>query len=341
MPRRKKDSSVPDAPRRVTLQDIADVVGVHRMTVSDALNGTGSVAPATREQVRQVARELKYIPNFAARALSTGRTGIIAIVSGPINEPYYGNMVHLLEKHINAAGFQLMLIRTSHEVKDLVNATGNVAVDGAIAVDMFGLVKEFQSHPAIPCVSIGTLESSLVDAVLLDLSASVEEALEIMLKAGRKRIAYFVTATIMEWESEVRARTYFSVMRRAQRTPEVINVMTDVLSEVEGKLKAYLDKHGVPDALFCQNDETAMCAFRVLKDAGYSVPDDVLLVGCDGQAHMRYFEPPLSTIVQPMEEMCAAAWQFLQQRMANPNLPHQRAVLEGTLVVRKSLMANS
>lgn len=337
MPRARNESTDIRA-KRVTLQDIAAVAGVHKMTVSDALNGTGSVAPATRERVRQIARELNYIPNFAARALSTGRSGVIAVLSGPLSEWYYGNMIHLLENHLRAEGFHLMLMRTPSEVKDLVNMTGTVAVDGAIAVDMFGLVHEFRSHPAVPCVSIGTWTCSSIDYVTVDLSAGVEEAITLMLNAGRRRIAYLVTTQHMTQSAEVRARAYLETMQKASRTPEFINVATDEVQMVETNLKAYLEQNGCPDALLCQNDETTMCAFGVLRDMGFTVPQDVLLAGCDGQLHTKYFEPPLSTIVQPMEEMCATAWQFLKGRMANPTLPHQKATLQGKLIVRRSLL---
>jgi DNA-binding LacI/PurR family transcriptional regulator len=337
MPHAKQEAATVKRPRRVTMEDIAKVAGVKKMTVSDALNGTRSVAPATREKIQRIAQELNYIPNLAARALSTGRTGIIAIMSGPMNEPYYATMVHLLERHITAHGFHLMLMRSHSEVHDLVRTTGDIAVDGAIAIDMSRLVAEFQSHPTIPCVAIGTFELSFVDYVTVDLTAGVTEALNLMLAAGRRRIAYFVTAQPLAEDTEVRARTYLSTMRKAWQVPEIINVQTDDLEATEATFKAYVVQNGCPDGLLCQNDQTAMCIFRVLKDLGYRVPEDVLLVGCDGLLQMKYFDPPLSTIVQPMEEMCARAWQFLQQRMAQPDAPHQGATLQGTLVVRQSL----
>ncbi|BCM91944.1 putative HTH-type transcriptional repressor ExuR [Abditibacteriota bacterium] len=338
MPRRKDGS---DLPKRVTLQDIAVIAGVHRMTVSDALNGTGSVAPTTREKVRQIARELNYIPNFAARALSRGRTGIIAILTGALNEPYYANMVHVLERHISEDGFHAMLMRTPDGVKDIISATGNVAVDGVVAVDMLGIVDEFWSHPTIPCVTIGTIERTFVDCVIADLSASVKEAVELMLSAGRQRVAYLATSTYMAQEVEVRAGTYAATMRSARRPPEIINLQSDIFNAgvIEARFKAHLTEFGCPDGLLCQNDEIAMCAFVALQSLGYKVPDDVLLVGCDGQQHMAYFKPPLSTIAQPIEQMSAVAWEFLKRRMTDPTLPRQQAKLPGKLLVRESLRA--
>lgn len=319
------------------MQDIADLAGVKKMVVSNALNGTRNVAPATKERVQKIARELNYLPNLAARALATGRTGIIVILTGPMNQPYYAEMVHLLEEHISADGFKLMLMRTPTEVQELGDTAGHLAVDGAIALDMMGLITEIRSYPSIPCVSIGTFQPASVDNVIVDLSQGVGEVLHLMLSEQRTRIAYLVTAGIMEQNTEVRARTYRAVMGEANRAPEIINVLTDDPDRVEQNLKAYIGSNGCPDALLCQNDEVAMCAFRVLRDLGRRVPEDVLLAGCDGQRHMRYLDPPLATIAQPMQEMCAQAWQFLQRRMAQPDLPHQQITLRGTLIIRPSL----
>lgn len=322
--------------KRVTLQDIAERAGVGKMVVSNALNNKRRVAPATREKILRIADELNYIPNFAARALTAGRTGIIAIISGPVNEPYYGAMIHLLENRLSAEEFHLMLLRTSREVQKLV--TGNVAVDGAIVIDMLGTINEFHSHPTIPCVSVSTTKQTFVDSIFVDLSASVAEALRLMLEAGRQRIAFLITSDTMALPREVRARTYGETMKRAGRPLEIINVATDDIDEVYRKFKAYIEEHGCPDALLCQNDETAMCAYGVLRTLGYAIPADVMLVGCDGQHNMKYFDPPLSTIAQPMETICDLAWQFLQQRIANSNLPHQAATVQGTLIVRESLL---
>ncbi len=325
-------------PKRVTLQDIADVAGVRKMVVSNALSGKGRVAPATRERIKFLAQEMNYIPNLAARALTIGRTGMVAILTGALSEPYYAGMVHLLERHAHAGGFHVMLMHTPDEVKELVQATGDVAVDGAIAVDVLNLVSEFRSHATVPCVSISTSKQEFVDSIVVDLSAGVEQALELMLRVGRKRIAYLVTADSMALESEVRARTFVATMTKAQRHPEIINVSTDEHFAIELKFKAHLEKHGVPDALLCQNDQTAMCAFHVLRELGLRVPHDVLLAGCDGLQTMRYLTPPLSTIEQPIEEMCATAWGFLQQRINQPDLPHQFATFRGQLVVTESLL---
>ena len=335
MPRPKRSVSSLGSPQRVTLQDIAQVAGLNIMTVSNALRGSSIVAPATRERIERIAHELNYIPNSAARALSTGRTGLVAIMSGPLDEPYYATMVRLLGRRLNAEGYRVVL--TSTEIEDLTDAAGNKSIDGAIAIDRHDLIEQFQTQSPTPCVSIGTYERSFIDNVRVDLSAGVTEAVTIMLKARRQRIAYLVTSFHLSQPTEVRADAYLNTLAKAGREPEIINLDTNFFDQMEVRFRAYLESNGCPDALLCQNDETAMCVFRVLRDAGYRVPDDVLLVGCDGQVHMKYFDPPLSTVAQPVEEMCEVAWQFLKNRMVTPALPFQQAVFQGQLIRRESL----
>ncbi|RYF59183.1 MAG: LacI family transcriptional regulator [Cytophagaceae bacterium] len=180
-----------------------------------------------------------------------------------------------------------------------------------------------------------------VDQVIVDLSTGVREAVEIMLAAGRQRIAYLgmaVTAPHLAEATELRADAYLKALAGSQQNPEIIDVDADVPAVVRERFTTYIAENGCPDALLCQNDDTAMCAYRVIRDAGYRIPEDMLLVGCDGQLHMEYFDPPLSTIRQPMEEICATAWKFLKQRLAKPDLPLQEAALQGELVVRPSLV---
>lgn len=333
-------------PKPVTMSDLAKLAGVHSRTVSDALKGTGRVAPATREKVLRIARELNYVPNAAARALVTGRasrTGTAAVLNGPMNELFYANIVHRLEPHLRASGCEMMLLHTGREVKDLVRATQMSLVDGVIMIDVNDLAKEFLrlgGNSFQPCVFIGTSSHQSVDHIQLDLRPAVEEALRLMLDAGRERVAYVVNDRDEFTHHEVRMRAYLDVMEEAGRAPEFIDVDTRALSEERiQSIRAYIEANGCPDALLCQNDETAIHAYRAVIGSGRRLPQDVLLVGCDGLPYMEFFEPPLSTIALPMEEVCATAVRFLQRRMADPSLPMQQMTVQGRLIERKSLLA--
>ena len=98
----------PRTSKSVTLQDVAQRAGVHVMTISHALKGTGRMTTATRESICRIAGELNYKPNRAARALVTGRTGAVAVVTGPVSEHFYAHVVHLLERELAASQTQII-----------------------------------------------------------------------------------------------------------------------------------------------------------------------------------------------------------------------------------------
>ena len=330
--------------KSVTMDDIGKIAGVASRTVADALKGTGRVAPATREKVLRIAAELDYVPNAAARALATGRTGTVAVLCGSLNESYYANMVHLLETHLTANSLEMLVLHTRREARDLVQATQTSLVDGVIAIGFSHLIQEFlrSSRRIQPCVLIDTSAPDFVDHITLDLRPAVEEALRLMMAAGRARIAYVSNNRDASTHLEVRMATYLRAMENANRAAEVLDVDTQKSPhERIATIKSYLVANGCPDALLCQNDETAIYTFRALVELGLRLPDDALLVGCDGLPYMEFFEPPLSTIALPTEEICVTAARFLQGRMASPELPLQQATLQGNLVVRKSLLANA
>ena len=101
-------------------------------------------------------------------------------------------------------------------------------------------------------------------------------------------------------------------------------------------IQDYVRDHGRPEAIFCHSDDVARGIYRGLCDAGISVPGDIALVGCDGIEDTEYLECPLTTLVQPVAEMCATAWGFLQMRLEDWTGPAQHAVLRARLAIRES-----
>ena len=339
--RRRKNESV-------TLQDVAERAGVHVMTVSHALKGTGRMTAATRESICRIAGELNYKPNRAARSLVTGRTGAVAVVTGPVSEHFYAHVVHLLERELSNSQIQMIFACSSNPEYEMEFLIQSGMVDGLIAIDAFSELRALSSKPRaiLPCVYAGVLHPELapalsVDSIAVDLSGAAQSAVQALLDAGCERIAYLVSNEGMAQSEDVRARIYQATLESAGRRLEIINVDigTDTSRRdlTRTRLVEHLGKHRAPDGLLCQNDEMAIAAYRALLDVGLRVPDDVRLIGCDGLADLDYFDPPLATLVQPVEAMCALAWKFLQKRLAQPDAPLQSAVLHAQLQTRASL----
>lgn len=329
----------------VTMEDIAQAAGVAASTVARAIHENGYVALATREKILRVAEELNYTVNTVARSLATGRTGVVAVISGRLDQIRYANVVNLLESHLTTNGYQMKLLHTRSELKDLINATRSAFVDGVINSGMHTLSNESEfiaSSISKRCVFLDTFAHENADYVRCDMRPAVTQALELMMAQGRQRIAYVGMSDDVPFDpadaAEDRLVTYLSVMEKAGRPYEYISVRPQTsLTEQLELLVGYFQKHGCPDGMICLHDELAIVVNRALKICGFRVPDDALLVGCGGLPQMEFFDPPISSVVQPMEEMSALAWQFLQARMADPQIPLQQATFSAKLEVRESL----
>lgn len=93
----------------VTMQEIADRLGVSLKSVSLAVNGTGRLSQKTRERILQAAREMGYRPNFAARSLVTRRSCLIGVLLPYSNSSFFGDIMTGIEKKAHEHGFMLLL----------------------------------------------------------------------------------------------------------------------------------------------------------------------------------------------------------------------------------------
>lgn len=338
---------------RPTRADVAKKAGVSKTTVTYVLGDRYDVAipEQTRARVRDAAQQMGYRPHAAARALASGRTNSITIAFPQRIGPHYAHVLQAFERHTYAHGYHMIAsaighVGISNVLPDLVALLGNLT-DGIILLDMPGAfvpyIDEMLPSPK-PIVSLGVFTVPGIDSVEVNLLPATEAALTHLLNATSGRIAYFGPSSAGDaehplntaFEGDPRPSAYRRAMEQAGRPLEFIEGFPVGRQASLDALRAHIARHGCPQALFCFNDEIAISACRALRESGYRVPQDVLVVGCDGSEEGEYANPPLSTIVQPLETMCGFAWQFLTRRLADLSLPRQHMTVDAEFCVRGS-----
>lgn len=321
---------------RVTAKQIAEHLGISASTVSRVLNGREGkfISETTRQRVLEVAREMGYRPHHAARALVTGRTQTIALWMYSLQTSFHAHVAHLMQRILYRHSYHSLIVPVDYLDASSYSAEGHV--DGIIAHECVDCVRSFlQASGRTPLVSIGSYYVTDCDHVGIDLFTGVVEAMQHLLDTGRRRVAYLVNVSSYH-AGEPRGEAYRFVMQRAGLPLEVIASEDQSRWQTYNAVKRHLQQHGMPEAIFSHNDHMAIACYKCLRDLGLRVPDDVALVGCDGIEETEFLETPLSTIVQPLEEMCHLTWLFLQRRLQQPDLPVQRAVLRPRLALRAS-----
>jgi LacI family transcriptional regulator len=322
-------------------KDVARRAGVSRTTVSFVLNGRQDVSiPATtRQRVLQTAQEMGYRPNLAARALVTGMTQVVAVWMVDIHRPHFARALQLAWQQAAQYNFEVIIGNLERHDDPLNHSRlAGWPVDGILAFEYPERVDAYLDTPSslsVPIVSMGAYHSRRTDFVGVDLAAGTRTALEHLLEIGCGRIAYLVQA----WGNhtgDARYDAYTSLMREAGREPEYIVAPQSTRAAGRDVMLSHVKERGLPDGLFCFNDDLAIGACRALNEIGARLPDDIAVVGCDGTEDTEFLGRSLSTIVQPLEPMCQLSWQFLKQRMEDPTLAPQQVVLQPQLVVRES-----
>ena len=322
----------------VTQAQIASKLGVSRQLVTFALAGYPQVAKESRERIVAAALEMGYRPNPHARALRLKKTGIIALWIPDQISTHYTHVARELSRLVKAAGLELIISEVG--VSDMKQIWSHVPVDGIVAVDASKAVQaelDALATKSVPLVSVGTYCSEGTDHVQVDLAAGTTEVMAHLISSGFRRIAH-ATFVRKNLAGESRRLGYVRAMKDAKLKAEFIYYpLTEQQRPVTRQLiQEYVDENGRPEAIFCHSDDAALGIYRGLCDAGISVPGEVALVGCDGIEDTEYLECPLTTLVQPVAEMCATAWRFLQQRLDDRTRPAQRAVLSPKLAIRES-----
>jgi DNA-binding LacI/PurR family transcriptional regulator len=295
-----------------TLEEVAARAGVGRGTVSRVVNGSPQVSERTRVRVMRAVDELGYVPNMAARALVTKRTGAIALViSEPeeriFGEPFFAGVVRGITTVVGEASRQLILalVQTREQVDRLDTYLTPQHVDGVLVLsahDADTLPSRIQGR-GLPVVLCGRpAQSGGLSYVDVDNTGGARDAVAHLVARGCRHVALIAGPQDM-----IAGRDRLDGYRKAITTAgrEVEDALVEVgdFSEASGAaaMRALLDRRPDIDAVFAASDPMALGALRVLREAGRTVPDDVALVGFDDGPLAAVSDPPLTTVHQPME----------------------------------------
>lgn len=318
---------------------IAKALGVSKSTVWRAIKGSADINSGTRERILEALPRLGYQPNSAARALVTGKSGLVTLWVPSLSTSHVAHVLRYAQEQVSRHCFEMIVrSREAYHSSDPMELM-QWPSDGILACDVIDVVEMLRplltsGERRTPLVSFGPYCATNVDAVGVDLRQGAVAAVRHLAEAGCCSIAYIVPENFIE-PQDARYEGYHAAMAELGMMPRVI--ATRQGTRAEGRrvmLEVY--PQSPFDGAFCFSDEISVGVYRGLRDLGLRAPDDVAIVGCDGIEETEYAGCPLSTLQQPFEAMCRLAWEFLETRMKHPDAPLQFRMLQPELVVRRS-----
>jgi LacI family transcriptional regulator len=302
--------------KRVTIRQVAQEAGVSTQTVSRVLNDRPDVAPGTRQHVQEVIDRLGYQPSHAARSLSQGQSCSIGVVAYGIE--YFGpsRAVSGIEKQASELGYTPLLYLLRQPESADPAGPDNVAriladllshhVDGIIwAVPEIGgnrawVERQIPQLP-VPLVFLSMEPQPGLSVVCVDNYRGGRIATEHLLDQGYKDIG-LVAGPLLWWEAKERVRGCLDALEEAGIAVEDNEVVSGTWSAASGQrgLNELLEQRPDVDAVFIGNDQMALGAFQAARERSLRVPDDLAIVGYDDVPEAAYFQPPLTTVSQPL-----------------------------------------
>jgi len=329
----------------ITINDVARRAGVSVVTVSHSLNNRGRVAEKTRERVLQAARDLGYVPNFAARSLRDGRTHVLGVLVHDINTPYFMEIVRgateLAEQTQRELLIHTGLVDSEGAEQRRVAALSNGLADGVLVILPRNSrpYLELLERSRVPVVLVNHhgVETSLPN-VSADNVVGARQATEHLLTLGHRRIG-FVTGSSTTGQSEERLQGYrealghFGVPYRAELVRPG-DFWFERGREAADELLALPEP---PSAIFAANDWSARGVIALAEERGLRVPQDLSVVGFDDiPAAAVQARPALTTVRHPLADIGRTAAQLLIDLVEGREQRGVRVELPSELIVRNS-----
>ena len=334
------------ATRRVTITDVARAANVHASTVSRVLNGRAelSLLPETRERVIAAATRLGYRPSALARGLRLRRTFTLGMLVPDITNPVFPSIIKGVEGAAHARGYHLILCNTDDSFEreaSYLRVLREWRVDGILIASSStadSTIAELRREK-VPFVLLNSASRASEDlAVIPDNRQGVSAALDHLIQLGHRRIGLIAApqTTMTGQERLLAARA--ALRRHHLSIDDALVAVADSFSEVSGYRAARrLLLDGEPlTAIFCANDLIALGAIRFAREIGLAVPNDLSVVGFNNIPQSELFDPPLTTVHVPQEEMGVLAAALLIDQLEGRHVERRHVVLETEIVVRGS-----
>ena len=331
-----------------TIRELADRLNVSVATVSRSLNDKPGVSQETRERVLQLAKELDYSPNQAARNLTTSKTRnvIFSVIRRqfPLGvDPFYPQIMQGMEEVLTGEDYNVTLVTINED--QLSNGPKSLAPLREKRADAVIL-----AGPDIPPNFI--LETSTMGFQTLLVDNALRETQLPAVLADNQGGSFAITNHLIEvhgheqivllrgpskWiSSEERTAGYLEAIEAAGLKPQIVQANDTTLETGQITAKQTLEAHPQTTAIVAVNDAMAIGAIRAAHGMDYKIPDDLAIVGFDNISWAAFADPPLTTVRIPKIEMGRIAARMLLEQLNGSISVNFRTTVATQLIIRAS-----
>lgn len=333
--------------KKVTMQDVADRIGVSKVTVSKAIRGSSEISESMCQKILTTAAELGYTYKTKANAAASNLSRCIGVITGDRyfgkSDFFYIELYKLLASQLEAMDYSVMLHIIDFGNEKSLTVPSMLAegkIDGIIVLGQLSrlyLLKLIQlGFPTLFLDFYTSLTQSSTDSVLTDNFFGAYEMTNLLIEQGHREIAYVGNLSLT---SSIQDR-YFGYLKamveKGLPIPAdgewVIADRNDESEWIEMKLPK-----SMPTAFLCNCDKTAAKLVMQLKERGVAVPEDVSVAGFDDSVHARNSDPQITTVRVDIETMARTAAKIILKKIHKPDKQYGRVLIKAAIVIRDSV----
>ena len=340
----------------VTIKHVAKQAGVSLQTVSRVINDGPNVRPAMRERVQAAIDALGYVPSIAAQRMSGKRSYLILAINDRertiadwrsreggdwVDQMLLGGMLKCAE-HGYRLIFELVDTHSDHVERELAAALASLRPDGVVLTPPHSdnpLICRLLAEHNIPFARIGSHGMNPGIPVTMDDDGSARAATEHLIGLGHRAIG-FIAGSAEYSLSQWRVDGWRQAMEHAGLATGGLLAQGD-FSYASGFVAAeqLLARAERPTAIIASSDQMTLASLEAAGRAGLAVPRDISLISFDNTPIVRFSQPPLTAVDQPIAATVSRAVELLIEAVKTGEQPKGIVTVEGALIERSSTAA--
>lgn len=309
------------ARKSISMQDIADELGISKVTVSKALNGKDGVSDELKDRIFRIAEQSGYtLPDYGQR--KTRKVGII--MSDRFNSmsdsgKFYMGIYEKIINELRRLSCTSVMITPNREslMSDMETIEKKGMFDGIILLGILDrVVRDKVDSIDLPKVYADVYdETHKSDSVVTENIYSTYEMTEYLMQMGHREIGFVGTVGATTSITD----RYLGYMRALmEQRIEPLKEWRIPDRSLEGEMMELQLPENLPSAFLCNCDEAAFRLVRILKEKGLRVPEDISVVGFDDDIYAELCDPQLTTVAVDMDQIGKAVAKRIVKHMNNP-----------------------
>ncbi|GAA4792543.1 LacI family DNA-binding transcriptional regulator [Olivibacter ginsenosidimutans] len=297
---------------RISIKDISKALGLSNTTISFILNGKAEemrISAQVAEKVLAYVKEVGYTPNYLARGLVTGKTNTIGFIVESIGNPFFSQIASLIEEQAYNSGYKIIYSSTNgkqEKALELIRMFRDRGVDGYIICPTDGLaeeIKQLREENRSIVLFDRYLPSVVAHYIGIDNERAMYEACKHLADGGKKNIA-MVTTDSEQTQMISRLAGYQRLLKETGLQSHVLQVpYDDIKQRLQPDFESFIKNNPTIDAICFATNYLAIGSLEIMRNLHISIPDQISVVAFDDNEVLRLFQPGITAVEQPLEEM--------------------------------------